>query len=104
LSRIQRRKSNKLESNQLALDYLRIARNMALDPMPELDKEEGLVYARLNQSEKSKASYLKYRESLLELKSQGKNVDTELRMINQYIQRNSGNASTTVAKQTDEPD
>ncbi len=104
LSRIQRRKSNELESNQLALDYLRIARNMALDPMPELDKEEGLVYARLNQSEKSKASYLKYRESLLELKSQGKNVYTELRMINQYIQRNSGNASTTVAKQTDEPD
>lgn len=100
LSRIQRRKSNEMESNQLALDYLYIARKMALDPLPELDKEEGLVYARLQQHEKSKAAYLKYRDSLLKMKELGKNVDAELRMINQYLQRNLGQDAAAMLKPT----
>jgi len=100
MSRIQRRKSNEMESNQLALDYLQIARKMALDPLPELDKEEGLVYARLQQHEKSKAAYLKYRDSLLQMKEQGRNVDAELRMINQYLQRNLSQDAAAMLKTT----
>lgn len=104
LSRIQRRKSNEIESNQLALDYLKTARNLALDPMPELDKEEGLVYSRLNQHEKAKSAFMKYRDSLLGLKSEGKNVETELRMINQYLQRNLGQSGAKFSERTVEPD
>ena len=77
---------------------------MALDPLPELDKEEGLVYARLQQHEKSKAAYLKYRDSLLQMKEQGKNVDAELRMINQYLQRNLGQKASAMLKESDELD
>ncbi|MCR9016804.1 M48 family metalloprotease [Aquiflexum gelatinilyticum] len=104
LSRIQRRKSNEFESNQLAMEYLKTARKLALDPLPELDKEEGLIYARLQQHEKSIAAYLKYRDSLLELKAEGKNVESELRMINQYLQRNLGQKASAMLKESDELD
>ncbi|MHA7129218.1 hypothetical protein [Algoriphagus namhaensis] len=75
LSRIQRRISNDRFSIQLALDYIQEVKTKSIEPLADFDKEAALVYSRLDQPEKAKDSYMKYRESLLKLKSEGKHVD-----------------------------
>jgi hypothetical protein len=101
LSRIQRRISNDLYSIQLALDYINKGKQKSIEPLADLEKEAGIVYSRLNQPEKAKESYMKYREFLLLLKQEGKHVEPELQSIDQLIQRK-GYLVGQVAKAADE--
>lgn len=87
LSRIQRRISNDRYSIQLALDYIQKGKGKSIEPLADLEKEAGIVYSRLNQPDKAKESYMKYREFLLKLKEEGKHVEPELQSIDQLIQR-----------------
>lgn len=97
LSRIQRKISNDRYSIQLALDYINKGKQKAIDPLPDLEKEAGIVFGRLNQPDLAKEAYMKYREHLLQLKQEGRQVDSELQNINQLIQRK-GYLNSTVAK------
>ncbi len=80
-------KAHDLDSNQLALEYLEKAIDKSMGTFPELEKERGLIYTRLNHTQKAKESFLKYQEMLLEKKANGINVENELLYINQMLQR-----------------
>lgn len=87
LSKIQRKISGDRNSNQLALEYIEMAKKKSVNPLPELYQEAGMIYTRLNESEKANEAFLKYRDELMTLKAQGSQVDAELDRINQYLQR-----------------
>jgi len=87
LSRIQRKIGNDGFSNRLALDYIEKGRQKSLEPLIDFDKEEGMIYSRMNEMDKAQESFLKYRNHLLQMKTEGKRVDSELQMMNDWIQR-----------------
>ncbi len=87
LSRIQRKLMDDEEANQKALSYLERAREKSIEIIPELEKESGLLYARLNQHEQAKVAFLNYKEQLLLQKAEGGNVEDDLLYVNQLIQR-----------------
>ncbi|GHB33264.1 M48 family metalloprotease [Mongoliitalea lutea] len=89
MSRIIRKQYNDLESNELALAYIEKGRAKSWEEFPELYKEEGLIYQRLGEFDKAIEAFSKYRQHLSSLRDKGHFVDSELRSIDQFIQRTS---------------
>jgi hypothetical protein len=87
MSKILRKQSNDLDSNSKALSYIQKGKSKSLTIIPEFFKEEGMIYNRLGEIDKSTEAFLSYRKYLIDLKEKGENVDSELRSIEQYIQR-----------------
>ena len=76
-------------SNELALTYIEKGRAKSWEEFPELYKEEGLIYQRLGEFDKAIEAFSKYRQHLSSLRDKGQFVDSELRSIDQFIQRTS---------------
>lgn len=104
LSKIQRKVSSDKNSNQLALEYIEMAKKKSVDPLPDLYQEAGMIYTRLNETEKANEAFLNYRDELIKLKAQGNQVDAELHRINQYLQRKPTITSPVAEKGFEIPD
>ncbi|MCH7400282.1 hypothetical protein ACFOUP_07320 [Belliella kenyensis] len=88
LSKLYRRLGNDLDTNLQALTYINNAREMALEPMVDLDLEEGLIYLRMEDFKNAKTSFLKYRENLIALQRSGDPMPkSDLKYINQILRR-----------------
>ncbi|WP_143960643.1 hypothetical protein [Litoribacter populi] len=85
LSKVYRKTINTPEANALALGFLDEAKNLAISPMIEIDKEAGLLYLREDDKENAQKSFQAYRDSLLKLQEQGANVGSELKSVNQIM-------------------
>ncbi|MGY6521720.1 MAG: M48 family metalloprotease [Mongoliitalea sp.] len=99
MSRIIRKQYNDLESNQLALEYIEKGRAKSWENLPELYKEEGLIYQRIGAYDKAIEAFSKYRDHLSSLREKGQLVDSELRSIDQFIQRTSNLSKRVTEKQ-----
>ncbi|MGY6560277.1 MAG: M48 family metalloprotease [Nitritalea sp.] len=92
MSKILRRQAHDRESNQLAMDYLMLAKQKTMRPWPEIYKEEGLLQLRLGQKEKARSAFETYREFLIaaDQEQPSEFFQTEMRNVEQFLQR-SGN-------------
>ncbi len=89
LSQLQRKAYDSRESDELALEYLQLAKEKSLSPLIELEKELALVYQRLGEPDKAHESLLSYRDMLIERRENGGSVQQEIQRVEQMIQRKS---------------
>ncbi len=87
LSKIYRAKYNTEEYNLKALNLIKKAKELGYKNLIELDKEAGLLYLRLKDYKNAKASFIKYKNGLLEQEKQGIEVSKELKYIIQLTDK-----------------